>query len=67
MEADRDCGENAARLQDLHRLAASKAKDCDRQPNQYDDIQHVDWGRFVGMKRECDPDARQAGGVPVVV
>ena len=28
-------GENAARPWDLHRLAASKGKDCDRQPHQY--------------------------------
>ena len=58
MEADRACGENVARPWDLHQLAASKDKDCDRQPNQYDDVQHVDWGRFIGMIRECDPDVR---------
>ena len=27
----------------------------------------MEWGRSVEMQRECDPDAQQAGGVPVVV
>jgi len=31
----------------LYQLAASKAKDCDRQPTQYVWVRHVDWGRSI--------------------
>ena len=60
-------GENAVRPWNPHRLAASKDEDCDRRPNQYVRVRHVNRGRPNGMRRECDPDARWAGGVPVVV
>lgn len=42
-------GENAARPWHRHRLAESKGKDCDRQPHQYDDVQHMNEGRHDGM------------------
>jgi hypothetical protein len=42
-------GENAARPWHRHRLAESKGKDCDRQPHQYDDVQHMNEGRHGGM------------------
>jgi hypothetical protein len=42
-------GENAARPWHRHRLAESKGKDCDRQPRQYEDVQHMNEGRHDGM------------------
>ena len=42
-------GENTARQWHRHRLAESKGKDCDRQPHQYDDVQHMNEGRHGGM------------------
>jgi hypothetical protein len=42
-------GENTARPWHRHRLAESKGKDCDRQPHQYDDVQHMNEGRHGGM------------------
>ena len=42
-------GENTARPWHRHRLAESKGKDCDRQPHQYDDVQHMNEGRHDGM------------------
>jgi len=42
-------GENAARPWHRHRLAESKGKDCDRQPHQYADVQHMNEGRHDGM------------------
>lgn len=42
-------GENAAIPWHWHRLAESKAKDCDRQPHQYADVQHMNEGRHDGM------------------
>jgi hypothetical protein len=30
-------------------------------------VQHVNWGRFVQMPRECAPDDVQTGGASVVV
>lgn len=44
-------GENAARPWHRCRLADSKGKDCDRQPHQYADVQHMNEGRHDGMTR----------------
>ena len=66
-------GENAARPWHRHRLAESKGKDCDRQPHQYDDVQHMNegrhgWNAHDALRRKgVDPDVHHAGGVPVVV
>ncbi len=60
-------GKCVAKPSESKQLAASKGKDCDRLPHHYVEVRHVNWGRFVWMPRECDPDDRQAGGVPVVV
>ena len=65
--ADKALGECVARPRGSYRLAASKGKDCDRQPNPYVRVRHVNWGRSIEMPRERDLDARWAGGVPVVV
>lgn len=66
-------GENAARPWHRHRLAERKGKDCDRQPHQYADVQHMNEGRHDGMttkvlrRKGVDPDVHHVGGVLVVV
>ena len=48
-------GENAARPWHRHRLAGRKDKDCDRQPPQCANVQHMNEGRRDGMARELAP------------
>ena len=48
-------GENAARPWHRHRLAGRKDKDCDRQPRQRVNVQHMNEGRHGGMERELAP------------
>ena len=67
MPVGREPWERVARSWCLRRLATSKEKDCDRQPRPCDEVQHVNWGRFAQILRECVPDDVHTDGASVVV
>lgn len=60
-------GENTVRPERRHRLAESKDKDCDRQPNQSDKSPEHERGKVRRNDKGVDPDERRAGGASVVV
>src|SRR5690625_5343229 len=60
-------GENTVRPGRRHRLAESKDKDCDRQPNQSDKSPEHERGKVRRNGKGVDPDERRAGGASVVV
>lgn len=60
-------GENTVRPWHQQRLAKSKDKDCDRQPNQYVSVQHMNEGRCDRNAEGVDSDVRHTGRVLVVV
>ena len=60
-------GENTVRPRRRHRLAESKGKDCDRQPNQSDKSPEHERGKVRRNGKGVDPDERRAGGASVVV
>ena len=44
-------GENTVRPGHQYQLAERKGKDCDRQPNQYATVRHMNEGRYEGMAK----------------
>ena len=60
-------GENTVRPGHQYQLAERKEKDCDRQPNQYASVRHMNEGRYGWNAKGVDPDVHHTGRVPVVV